>query len=112
MGNGGQRPYPFRHSATLQLCHAVLRDNGIHQVPSNGHRRPRRQRGLDLGDRPLFGGGIKGDDPTPAFGAQGAGSEIRRTASAAELLGADGLRGHLAQQIDLQTGVDGDHAGR
>ena len=59
---------------------------------------------------PPLGGGRDRDDRLAALGTGGAAQEVDLSADSAVELVADGIGADLAGEIDLQSGVDGDHA--
>src|SRR5699024_6202549 len=91
----------------LQRGHAVLGDDVVHVVAAGGDGGALIQQGNDLGDLALDGG-RHGHDGHAALAGRRAADEVHLTAHAGDLLGTDGLGGHLTHQVHLHAGVDGD----
>ena len=65
---------------------------------------------LDARDGAACGSGRHGDDTLAFAGHGGSAHKVNLATDTAVLTHADGFTGHLSHEVDLETGVDGDHA--
>src|SRR6266536_926098 len=100
----------FANGFAVQVGYAEFGHHVTHQATRGHHAGARTQHGHDARDRSVFCGGGDRDDRLAALGAGGAAQEVNLSADAAVELVPDGIGADLAGEVDLQGGVDSDHA--
>ena len=107
--NGDQLAGTLAEAAAAQMRHAVLGDDVVHIVLARRDDGARGEDGLDLADRAALGRGREGDEALTAAGLAGAADIVDLAAGAGHVLRADRLGADLAEEVDLDRRVDGDH---
>ena len=109
MCDGDKLLCSLTEASAAQVGDAVLGDNVVNIVLTCGADCARSEDGLDLAYRAALCGGGEGDEALAALGLACASDIVDLAARAGHMLGTDRLCADLAEEVDLESRIDGDH---
>src|SRR5215204_5897019 len=110
VGDADQPARPLPDAAPAWLRHAVLGHDAIHDVLESRDGGAGMKPRDDAGDRFVSGGRVQHDKGLAVLGEERPAREVRLAARRGPVLAAQRLGGALAEEVDLEGGVDRDEA--
>src|SRR5215203_6600428 len=106
MGDAYELARPLPGAAPAQLCHAVFRDHTVYYVLERSNRRAGMELRHDARGCFVRGGGVQHDKGLAVLGEERPAREVRLAPGGGPVLAAKGLGRALAEEVDLEGGID------
>src|SRR5215211_4120873 len=110
MGYAYELARPLPDAAAAQFRHTVLGYHAVYYVLEGGDRRARMELRHDARDRLLGSGRVQHNKRLAVLGEERPARKVRLASRRRPVLAAQRLGGTLAQEVDLEGGVDRDEA--